>query len=134
MVCLVAAGDGIIGELHVIKWPIAKILVIPRDESWTSEVVEDNQVPTNANEMKNLNLRYRNATRKTQPNSRAKTSKTKTEEYGEVLLRYQHTPAVVANRTILVYTQPRTRGMCSVLNFWPTSKPPPKPQFNENIL
>ena len=28
--------------------------------------------------------------------------------------------------------QPRTQGMCSVLDFWPSLMPPPSPHFNEN--
>ena len=37
----------------------------------------------------------------------------------EILLRYQQTPTVISSRTFLVYSQPRTPGMCSVLDFWP---------------
>ena len=90
LVALVAAGDGIIGEHHMVKWPIAKILILYRP----SDIDNENA--------KNLKWDVRN-----------------TKNKAEILLRYQRTPAVISCRTMLVYAQPRTRGMCSVLDFWP---------------
>jgi hypothetical protein len=37
----------------------------------------------------------------------------------ELLLRYRRTPAVAANRTKLAYSQDRTPGMCTIVDFWP---------------
>ena len=106
---MVAAGDGIIGEHHVIKWPIARILIIPRDNTWNP----DSNTGSAAAVSK--------ATPMLSKNQKAlKRDSTKKEMRGEILLRYQHTPAVGSSRTLLVFTQPRTRGMCSVLDFWPT--------------
>ena len=34
LVCLTAAGDAIIGEHHVVKWPIAKIVILPIRSQW----------------------------------------------------------------------------------------------------
>ena len=92
LVTLVAAGDTIIGEHHMVKWPIAKVLVLYRPKD----------LDQNNPKIGNLKWDVRN------PKNKA-----------EILLRYQHTPAVIACRTMLVYSQPRTRGMCSVLDFWP---------------
>ena len=92
LVTLVAAGDGIIGEHHMVKWPIAKILILYRP----------NDIDNDKEDAKNPKWDVRN------PKNKA-----------EILLRYQRTPAVIACRTMLVYAQPRTRGMCSVLDFWP---------------
>ena len=75
--CLVAAGDEVIGELHVIKWPIARILVVPKEELWKPP-----------------------STRNSRSSAKVDISKC-----GEVLLRYQHTPAVVASKTMLAYSQ-----------------------------
>jgi len=106
---MVAAGDGIIGEHHVIKWPIAKILIIPRDEAW------------NLDGNKSTQQTYQNTSQKQktkqQNDNKAGVS---IDERGEILVRYQHTPSVGCTRSLLVYTQPRTRGMCTVLDFWPT--------------
>ena len=79
MVCLVAAGDEVIGELHVIKWPIARILVVPKEELWKQPPI---------------------CSRSSSASSKVDLSKC-----GEVLLRYQHTPAVVASKTMLAFTQ-----------------------------
>ena len=73
--CLVAAGDEVIGELHVIKWPIARILVVPKEELWKP------------------------------PTRNRSSAKVDISKCGEVLLRYQHTPAVVASKTMLAYSQ-----------------------------
>ena len=108
LVTMVAAGDGIIGEHHVIKWPIARILILPRDQSWSSGYDE---IYTS-----NRKSRLSNKTGKQITQS----SKQTKEIRGEILLRYQHTPALGCSRSVLVFTQPRTRGMCSVLDFWPT--------------
>ena len=109
---MVAAGDGIIGEHHVIKWPIARILILPRDQSWNSGYDET----------------YRSVASKAQVSNKVgkTSSKPMKEIRGEILLRYQHTPAVGCSRSVLVFSQPRTRGMCSVLDFWPTEN------FNNN--
>ena len=109
MVTLVAAGDGIIGEHHVIKWPIARILIIPKDNTWSSEYGKVSNSLTS--ETKNLTGHKK---------SNKSTSPTKKDVKGEILVRYQHTPALGCSRSLLVFTQPRTRGMCSVLDFWPT--------------
>jgi len=37
LVTLVAAGDGIIGEHHMVKWPIAKILILYRPSDLDNE-------------------------------------------------------------------------------------------------
>ena len=91
LVTLVAAGNEIIGEHHIVKWPIAKILILFRPKDLND-----------SNAKSNLKWDFRN------PKNKA-----------EILLRYQHTPAVISSRSMLVYSQPRTRGMCSVLDFWP---------------
>jgi len=91
LVTLVAAGNEIIGEHHIVKWPIAKILILFRPKDLND-----------SNAKSNLKWDFRN------PKNKA-----------EILLRYQHTPAVISSRSTLVYSQPRTRGMCSVLDFWP---------------
>ena len=106
---LVAAGDGIIGEHHVIKWPIARILILPRDDSWNTEYAESNQLAVSQSHTIN----------KTGKQIK-QSSKQNKEIRGEILLRYQHTPALGCSRSVIVFTQPRTRGMCSVLDFWPT--------------
>ena len=109
LVTMVAAGDGIIGEHHVIKWPIARILILPRDDSWNTEYVESNQLAASQSQAIN------------KTGKQIKQSfKQRKEIRGEILLRYQHTPALGCSRSVLVFTQPRTRGMCSVLDFWPT--------------
>lgn len=87
LITLVAAGDAIIGEHHMVKWPIAKIVVLPRPEGDVKDLATWDW-PKN---------KY------------------------EILLRYMRTPAVTCNRTILVYSQPRTRGMCSVVEHWPAT-------------
>ena len=109
LVTMVAAGDGIIGEHHVIKWPIARILILPRDDSWNTEYVESNQLAASQSQ----------AINKTGKQIKQSSKKIK-EIRGEILLRYQHTPALGCSRSVLVFTQPRTRGMCPVLDFWPT--------------
>ena len=109
LVTMVAAGDGIIGEHHVIKWPIARILILPRDDSWNTEYVESNHLAAPQSQ----------AINKTGKQIKQSSKKIK-EIRGEILLRYQHTPALGCSRSVLVFTQPRTRGMCSVLDFWPT--------------
>ena len=108
LVTMVAAGDGIIGEHHVIKWPIARILILPRDDSWNTGFDDSNQPITSKPLAKN----------KTGKQTKSSSKQTK-EIRGEILLRYQHTPALGCSRSVLVFTQPRTRGMCSVLDFWP---------------
>ena len=93
---LVAAGDGIIGEHHMVKWPIAKVLVLYRPDDLPGRKAVEKKLTSDMNwDVRNCKNRV------------------------EILLRYQHTPAVIASRTMLVYSQPRTRGMCSVLEFWP---------------
>ena len=107
---MTAAGNGIIGEHHVIKWPIAKILIIPRDGTWNSEFETNMQtVPSTVKNSSNVNHKNKSS------------KDTNAETKGEILIRYQRTPAVVSNRSLLVYTLPKTRGMCCVLDFWPTS-------------
>ena len=92
--CLVAAGDEVIGELHVIKWPIAKILVVPKQELWRS--TNHNHKTSNGQQQSNRNQGF------------GPCVKVDLGKCGEVLLRYQHTPSVVASRTMLVYTQVRS--------------------------
>jgi len=94
LVTLVSAGDCIIGEHHMVKWPIAKILILYRPEDLKDD--------SNNQTTKVKSWDFRN-----------------TQNKAEILLRYQHTPALISSRTMLVYSQPRTRGMCSVLDFWP---------------
>ena len=106
---MVAAGDGIIGEHHVIKWPIARILILPRDDSWNANFFDSNQLAASQSH-------FMNKTGK----QIQKSFKQSKDIRGEILLRYQHTPALGCSRSVLVFTQPRTRGMCSVLDFWPT--------------
>jgi len=96
LVTLVSAGDCIIGEHHMVKWPIAKILILYRPEDF-----KDGDTNINQN------------------GSRKYWDVRNTNNKAEILLRYQHTPTVISSRTTLVYSQPRTRGMCSVLDFWP---------------
>ena len=110
---MVAAGDGIIGEHHVIKWPIAKILIIPRDNTWTPDYNESMPLKTS---------RSQALTRSNKQGKKATSTKQELVK-GEILIRYQHTPALGSSRSLLVFTQPRTRGMCSVLDFWPIDKP-----------
>ena len=99
----------------MVKWPIAKILILYRPEDLKDGY--DNSINLQ-NGTKYWDVR----------NTRNK---------AEILLRYQHTPALISSRTMLVYSQPRTReyfqllqklpkltcvfsgGMCSVLDFWP---------------
>ena len=109
MITLVAAGDGIIGEHHVIKWPIARILIIQKDSTWSSEYSKVSKSITSATQN---GPGFRQANKSS--------SSTKKDVKGEILVRYQHTPALGCSRSLLVFTQPRTRGMCSVLDFWPT--------------
>ena len=89
LLTLVAAGNAIIGEPHMIKWPIAKIMILQRPRG-TKGAVE---------ELRNWD--HTNAKQKS-----------------EILIRYHRTPAVTCNRTMLVYSQPRTKGMCSVIKHW----------------
>ena len=105
-----AAGDGIIGEHHVIKWPIARILILPRDNTWSSDY--ERTLPS---------VSSRTYTSSKLNNKSKKPMPTKGEVRGEILIRYQHTPAIGSSRSLLVFTQARTRGMCSVLDFWPTT-------------
>jgi len=103
LVALVAAGDTIIGTHHMVKWPIAKVLILYRPDDLQSSD-------------SNLNKPSK-TTSKTTSNGKwdIRDGKNKT----EILLRYQQTPTVISSRTFLVYSQPRTPGMCSVLDFWP---------------
>ena len=78
----------------MVKWPIAKILILYRPEDLKDD--------SNNQTTKVKSWDFRN-----------------TQNKAEILLRYQHTPALISSRTMLVYSQPRTRGMCSVLDFWP---------------
>ena len=87
LVTLVSAGDCIIGEHHMVKWPIAKILILYRPEDLKDGY--DNSINLQ-NGTKYWDVR----------NTRNK---------AEILLRYQHTPALISSRTMLVYSQPRTR-------------------------
>ena len=80
----------------MVKWPIAKILILYRPED-----LKDGDTNINQN------------------GSRKYWDVRNTKNKAEILLRYQHTPTVISSRTTLVYSQPRTRGMCSVLDFWP---------------
>ena len=105
MVTLVAAGDGIIGEHHMVKWPIAKILILYRP----------NDINNDKKDAKNPKGKIEFLDGNKNPKWDVRNPKNK----AEILLRYQRTPAVIACRTMLVYAQPRTRGMCSVLDFWP---------------
>jgi hypothetical protein len=95
LVALVAAGDGIIGEHHMMKWPIAKVLILYRPQDLSNATLQDINTCTVV-----------------------KWDVQNTKNKAEIILRYQHTPALAASRTSLVYSQPRTRGMCSVLDFW----------------
>ena len=97
LVTLVAAGDTIIGTHHMIKWPIAKVLILYRPDDLRSD---SNYKPSTTTS----NLKWDVQNGKNQ---------------AEILLRYQQTPTVISSRTFLVYSQPRTPGMCSVLDFWP---------------
>ena len=101
---LVAAGDTIIGSHHMVKWPIAKVLVLfcPDDLKNGSKIKLTNKTPEDSKKAKLLEWNVADTKNKT-----------------EILLRYHQTPAIIASRTLLVYSQPRTPGMCSVLNFWP---------------
>ena len=89
LVTLVSAGDSIIGEHHMIKWPIAKIVTmfLPEDSKDCAPSLETWDYKA---------------------------------EKSEILLRYLRTPAVTCDETLLVYSQSRTRGICTVLNMWPT--------------
>ena len=107
---MVAAGDGIIGEHHMIKWPIARILILPRDRTWSSDY--EGTLPSVSSKTYHASSNLNNKSKKSAP--------PKAEVKGEILIRYQHTPALGSSRSLLVFTQPRTRGMCSVLDFWPT--------------
>ena len=100
LVTLVSAGDCIIGEHHMVKWPIAKILILYRPDDLKEDRSGSPAPVNNKNDRKIWDFRN-------------------TQNKAEILLRYQHTPALVSSRTTLVYSQPRTRGMCSVLDFWP---------------
>ena len=80
----------------MIKWPIAKILVLRRPDMNTN---------TNNSNSNNKSDKLRAWNWKS---NRA-----------EILLRYQRTPAVTCDRTLLLFSQSRTRGMCSVINHWP---------------
>ena len=99
LVTLVAAGDTIIGTHHMVKWPIAKVLVLYRPDDLRNDSGNKPKKST-SNMSKSWDVRD---------------GKNKT----EILLRYQQTPTVISSRTFLVYSQPRTPGMCSVLDFWP---------------
>jgi len=104
-----ASAQDVMGERQVMKWPLAIVVVMPLPST------------------KNVLLR----------NSFAEWN------YGdkrsEILLRcylfcslnsyflirplhgfrYNRTPAVACSRTLLVYSQQRTPGVCSILDFWP---------------
>ena len=95
LLTLVAAGNAIIGEPHMIKWPIAKIMILQRAQS-------------------NNGDRTRGAIDELRNWDHAK-------QKSEILIRYQRTPAVTCNRTMLVYSQPPRngeKGMCSVVRHW----------------
>ena len=93
----------------MIKWPIARILIIPKDNTWSSGFSNvSTSIHSETKKMSGLKKGSKSS------------STTKKDIKGEILVRYQHTPALGCSRTILVFTQPRTRGMCSVLDFWPT--------------
>lgn len=81
----------------MVKWPIAKIVFLRRRPE--REGAADND------DFKDHELGLANWD----------WSKNKS----ETLLRYNRTPAVTCDRSILVYSQPRTRGMCAVVNYWP---------------
>ena len=96
LLTLVAAGNAIIGEPHMIKWPIAKIMILQRPRPRGPIGAQ----PKGAvEELRNWD--HANAKQKS-----------------EILIRYHRTPAVTCNRTMLVYSQPRTKGMCSVIKHW----------------
>ena len=88
LLTLVAAGNTIIGEPHMIKWPIAKIVVLQRPRAHSKGSNEELRDWDHA------------------------------KHKFEILIRYMRTPAVTCNRTMLVYSQPRTKGMCSVVKHW----------------
>ena len=94
LLTLVAAGNAIIGEPHMIKWPIAKIMVLQRPGQGATKGAAAMEELMNWDHSK---------------------------QKSEVLIRYQRTPAVACNRTMLVYSlPPRTgeKGMCSVIRHW----------------
>lgn len=91
LVCLVSAGDSIIGEHHMIKWPIAKIVTMFLPNDFTEGA------PRASLEAWNYKA-----------------------DKSEILLRYLRTPSVTCDETLLVYSQSRTRGICTVLNMWPS--------------
>ena len=88
---LVSAGDSIIGEHHMSKWPIAKIV--------TMFLPDDSKDGTKRNSLETWDYKA---------------------EKSEILLRYLRTPSVTCDETLLVYSQSRTRGICTVLNMWPS--------------
>ena len=104
LVALVAAGDTIIGSHHMVKWPIAKVVVLFCPDDLRNDS-KSNSTNNSSNKLKKSNGLVWDVG----------DSKNKT----EILLRYHQTPAVISSKTLLVYSQPRTPGMCSVLNFWP---------------
>lgn len=90
MVCLTSGGsDTVMGEPHVIKWPIAILRTIATSSSYYADATNNVVVSSD-------------------PESRS-----------EQLLRYRRTPSVACNRTKLAYSQDRTPGMCTVMDFWP---------------
>ena len=98
LLTLVAAGSAIMGEPHMIKWPIAKIMILQRPRG----------APTATGGARS---RAKGAIEELRNWDHAK-------QKSEILIRYQRTPAVTCNRTMLVYSQPRTKGMCSVIKHW----------------
>ena len=84
----------------MVKWPIAKILILYRPEDLKDGY--DNSINLQ-NGTKYWDVR----------NTRNK---------AEILLRYQHTPALISSRTMLVYSQPRTREYFQLLQKLPKIK------------
>ena len=75
----------------MIKWPIAKIVVLQRPRRAQSQEAKAKRELSDWDHAKHK---------------------------FEILIRYMRTPAVTCNRTMLVYSQPRTKGMCSVVRHW----------------
>ena len=93
---MVAAGDAIMGEAHVVKWPIAKILVLQRPDL---DIISSSSRSSSSQDHSLRDWDWK-------------------KNKAEILLRYQRTPAVTCDRTLLLFSQSRTRGMCSVINHW----------------
>ena len=95
LLTLVAAGNAIMGEPHMIKWPIAKIMVLQRPH-----IPMGSQPKGAIEQLRNWDH---------------------AKQKSEILIRYQRTPAVTCNRTMLVYSQPPRngeKGICSVIRNW----------------